>query len=73
MMVPGLRCLIVDDSPTFCAAVRDMLDSAGMPVVDTVSTLAGAVEAAVLHHPDVVLVNVRTALADRRRGISYRG
>jgi DNA-binding NarL/FixJ family response regulator len=58
MMLPSRRCLIVDDSPTFCAAVRDMLESAGMLVVATVSTLDAAVEAATVHGPDVVLVDI---------------
>lgn len=57
-MLPAHRCLIVDDSPTFCAAVRDMLESAGMPVVATVSTLDAAVAAAAEHRPDVALVDI---------------
>ena len=58
MTLPGHRCLIVDDSPTFCAAVRDMLETAGMSVVAAVSTQHAAVEAAVAHRPDVVLVDI---------------
>ncbi|AWB91864.1 response regulator [Aeromicrobium chenweiae] len=52
------RCLIVDDSPTFCAALRDMLEAAGMTVVATASTLDTAVEAAAAHEPDVILVDI---------------
>lgn len=52
------RCLIVDDSPTFCAALRRMLEAAGMTVVATATTLADAVEAAQVHHPDLALVDV---------------
>lgn len=52
------RCLIVDDSPTFCAALREMLEASGMTVVATVSTQAGAVEAAREHAPDLVLVDI---------------
>ncbi|GLY16883.1 response regulator transcription factor [Kineosporia rhizophila] len=52
------RCLIVDDSPTYCAAVRDMLEAAGMTVVATAATLAEAVEAANTHRPDLALVDI---------------
>jgi len=55
---PDYRCLIVDDSPTFCAAVQRMLESAGMTVVGTASTLAAAVEAAGAAHPDLILVDI---------------
>ena len=52
------RCLIVDDSPPFCAAVCDMLQTAGMTVVATASTLATAVEAASAHEPNLILVDI---------------
>lgn len=52
------RCLIVDDSPMFCAAVREMLEAAGMTVVATVSTLLTAVEAAATYAPDLILVDI---------------
>jgi CheY-like chemotaxis protein len=52
------RCLIVDDSPTFCVAVTGMLEAAGMSVVATASTLAAAVEAARVHRPDLILVDI---------------
>ena len=52
------RCLIVDDSPTYCAAVRDMLEASGMTVVATAATLAEAVEAANTHRPDLALVDI---------------
>jgi DNA-binding NarL/FixJ family response regulator len=58
MRFSGHRCLIVDDSPTFCAAVRDMLQTAGMTVVGTASTLAAAVEATTAHDPDLILVDI---------------
>ncbi|MET0929205.1 MAG: response regulator [Aeromicrobium sp.] len=52
------RCLIVDDSPTFCAALREMLEASGMTVVATVSTQAEAVAAVREHAPDLVLVDI---------------
>ena len=58
MRFSGHRCLIVDDSPTFCAAVRTMLETAGMTVVATASTLDTAVEAAAAHGPDLILVDI---------------
>lgn len=58
MSFPDHRCLIVDDSPTFCAAVRGMLEAAGATVVGTASTLAAAVEAASAHEPDLILVDI---------------
>ncbi|MCL3818339.1 response regulator [Aeromicrobium wangtongii] len=58
MTVTQRRCLIVDDSPTFCAAARGMLETAGMTVVGTATTLASAVEATAVHAPDVILVDV---------------
>lgn len=58
MSFPVRRCLIVDDSPTFCAALRDVLETAGLTVVATASTLATAVEAATTLRPDLILVDI---------------
>jgi CheY-like chemotaxis protein len=58
MTFPVRSCLIVDDSPTFCAAARDMLEAAGMTVVASASTLSTAVEAASMHLPDLILVDI---------------
>ncbi|MET0951879.1 MAG: response regulator transcription factor [Aeromicrobium sp.] len=58
MSFPVRRCLIVDDSPTFCAALRGVLETAGLTVVATASTLATAVEAATTHRPDLILVDI---------------
>jgi DNA-binding NarL/FixJ family response regulator len=55
---PDYRCLIVDDSAAFRTAARGMLEAAGMTVVDTVSTLATAVEAAAATRPDLILVDI---------------
>ena len=52
------RCLIVDDSPTFCAAVRCLLEGAGMTVVGAVPSLAEALESAMATEPSVILIDV---------------
>jgi DNA-binding NarL/FixJ family response regulator len=52
------RCLIVDDSPTFRAAVQRTLEAAGMTVVGAASTGAVAVELAEQTRPDLVLVDI---------------
>ncbi|WP_232839404.1 MULTISPECIES: response regulator transcription factor [Nocardia] len=52
------RCLIVDDSTAFCLAAREMLESAGMTVVGTASTLATAVESARATRPDLILADI---------------
>ncbi|WP_307797143.1 response regulator transcription factor [Williamsia soli] len=52
------RCLIVDDSTAFCLAARGVLESAGMTVVGTASTLATAMQSARSTHPDLILVDI---------------
>lgn len=52
------RALIVDDSAAFCAAARRVLESAGMTVVGTASTMSDAVRAAHEHRPDLILVDI---------------
>jgi len=58
MTSPVRSCLVVDDSPTFCASVRGMLETGGLAVVATASTLAEAVDATTTHDPDLVLVDI---------------
>lgn len=58
MRSPSHRYLIVDDSPTFCAAATRSFEAAGMTVVGSASTLAAAVELAVAARPDVILVDI---------------
>ncbi|MFE0748105.1 LytR/AlgR family response regulator transcription factor [Gordonia sp. NPDC058843] len=53
-----LRCLIVDDSAPFRTAARGMLESGGITVVGTASTLADAVSQSETTHPDVALVDI---------------
>lgn len=53
-----LRCLIVDDSDAYCVAASRLLESAGIVVVGTASTLVDAVRAAQSTHPSLVLVDI---------------
>ncbi|MCZ4520448.1 response regulator [Rhodococcus ruber] len=54
----GLRCLIVDDSDAYCVAASRLLESAGIVVVGTASTLPDAIRAAQSTHPSLVLVDI---------------
>ncbi|MCD2198049.1 response regulator transcription factor [Actinomycetospora endophytica] len=59
-MTERVRVLVADDEPMVCAHLRTILDASG--VVDVVATAgdgAEAVEAAVRHRPDVVLLDLR--------------
>ena len=51
----------MDDSATFLAAARRLLESAGLTVVGTASTMATAVSSAVAARPDVILVDIDLA------------
>jgi DNA-binding NarL/FixJ family response regulator len=53
-----LRCVIVDDSPDFLAAAREMLEDDGLRVVGTAATGDEALRAARELRPDVTLVDV---------------
>ena len=53
-----LRCLIVDDSPQFLAAARDLLESQGIAVVGAASNSAEALPRAAELRPDVTLVDI---------------
>lgn len=57
-MTTALRCLIVDDSPTFRDAARSMLQCAGFDVVGMASSSAEALECFRRLRPDVTLVDV---------------
>jgi DNA-binding NarL/FixJ family response regulator len=54
-----LRVLIVDDHPLVLDGLRLALELAGMEVVATATSGAGAVEAARRHGPDVVVMDVQ--------------
>jgi CheY-like chemotaxis protein len=53
-----LRCLIVDDSPSFLSAARTVLEHGGIAVVGLASTAAEALEQARTLQPDVAIVDV---------------
>ncbi|HWB20058.1 MAG TPA: response regulator [Phycisphaerales bacterium] len=50
--------LIVDDQPQITAALMMRLQAAGYTVYHAINGLAG-VEAAALHHPDIVILDIR--------------
>jgi DNA-binding NarL/FixJ family response regulator len=50
--------LIVDDHPSFRGTARALLESEGFDVVGEAADGASAIEAAMLLHPDVVLLDV---------------
>jgi len=53
-----LRCLIVDDSPQFVAAARDLLENQGISVVGSASNSAEALQCAAELRPDVTLIDI---------------
>jgi CheY-like chemotaxis protein len=53
-----LRCLIVDDSPSFLAAATTLLEREGLSVAGVAATGADAIRQAAALRPDVVLVDV---------------
>lgn len=53
-----MRCLIVDDSPEFCAAARAMLERGGITVVAAASTAAEAAALVCAHRPELALVDI---------------
>ncbi|MGC4868497.1 response regulator transcription factor [Micromonospora sp. DT53] len=55
-----IRVVVADDDPLVGAHLRTILGSAGdIEVVDTVADGAAAVEAAIRHRPDLVLMDLR--------------
>jgi DNA-binding NarL/FixJ family response regulator len=53
-----LRCLIIDDSPSFLRAARGLLERQGIVVVGVASTSAEAVALAAALRPDVTLLDI---------------
>lgn len=53
-----MRCLIVDDSPNFRDAARQMLERGGISVVGVASTVAEGIVCFLELAPDVTLVDV---------------
>jgi response regulator of citrate/malate metabolism len=54
-----LRCLIVDDDPTFIELARQVLDGDGINIVGTAANSAEATTRVAELQPDLVLVDVR--------------
>jgi DNA-binding NarL/FixJ family response regulator len=57
-MVDEIRIVVVDDHPLFRRGLIGLLESAGMRVVGTASTVRGAVETALALRPTVVLMDL---------------
>src|SRR3954452_3616703 len=53
-----VRCVVVDDSARFLAAVRVLLERQGMPVVGVASSTAEALERITALRPEVTLLDV---------------
>jgi len=53
-----LRCLIVDDSPEFLEAARQLLEHEGIDVVGVASSGAEALRLAEVLRPDITLVDI---------------
>jgi DNA-binding NarL/FixJ family response regulator len=59
-----LRSLIVDDSETFLASARRLLESQGLEIVGTATSRAEALELATALSPDLALVDVELGEED---------
>jgi DNA-binding NarL/FixJ family response regulator len=60
----ALRCLLVDDNPSFLASASRLLESQGVEIVGSVSSSDGAIALVGALHPDVVLVDVQLGEED---------
>ena len=54
----ALRCLIVDDTLSFCEAARDLLEGQGVAVVGYASSGAEAIRSVEELRPEVALVDI---------------
>ena len=54
----ALRCLIVDDRPSFCEAARDLLEGQGVTIVGVATSGAEAIRRVQELRPDVALVDI---------------
>jgi DNA-binding NarL/FixJ family response regulator len=74
-----VTCLIVDDSPQFFEAARQLLDDDGITVVGFAATADEAVDETLALRPDVVLVDVDLGIesgfdvAERLAGLPQGG
>jgi two-component system, NarL family, nitrate/nitrite response regulator NarL len=53
-----LRCVIIDDNPSFIEAAARLLERGGIAVIGVASTIADAVKRVTELRPDVTLVDV---------------
>ena len=53
-----MRCLIVDDQPSFCEAARDLLAGQGLTVVGCATSSAEALRSVRELRPEVALVDI---------------
>jgi DNA-binding NarL/FixJ family response regulator len=53
-----IRCLVVDDSPSFLAAARVLLEREGLTIAGVASNGADALQAAEALRPEVVLLDI---------------
>jgi DNA-binding NarL/FixJ family response regulator len=53
-----LRLLIVDDSPQFLEAARDLLEGEGMTIVGVATTISDALDRVDVLRPDATLVDI---------------
>jgi DNA-binding NarL/FixJ family response regulator len=53
-----IRCLVVDDSPSFLAAARVLLEREGLTIAGVASNGAEALQAAEALRPEVVLLDI---------------
>jgi len=54
----SLRCLIVDDQPSFCEAARELLEGQGITVVGFATSSAEAIRSVQELRPEVALVDL---------------
>ena len=54
----ALRCLIVDDQPSFCEAARELLEGQGVTVVGCATSSAEALRSVRELQPEVALVDI---------------
>ena len=54
----ALRCLIIDDSPDFCEAARDLLERQGITIVGYAASSAEAIRSVRELRPEVALVDI---------------
>jgi DNA-binding NarL/FixJ family response regulator len=54
----ALRCLIVDDQPSFCEAARELLEGQGVTVVGCANSASEAVRSVREFRPEVALVDI---------------